>query len=1223
MKLKWKQKPEGAFWTDSQWEAVSGSGSNQLVSAAAGSGKTAVLVERIIHKITDQEHPVDMDRLLIVTFTNAAAAEMKNRIAEALEAAINEKPGSLYLRRQLALLNKAQISTLHAFCMSLVRKYYYKLNIDPKFRIIDDIEGELLREEILDGVFESQYSKENNEAFLDASERFSGDKSDEGFKQVVREVYRFSQAHPDPEKWLQDMAACYEVTGVSQMEDTPWGKEVLENVKTRLSASIDMLQQAISLCQEEGGPLAYEETLLGDKQMLEELYQATNWDTLYTRFQDVVFKRLKTVKKSEDIDETLKTRVKDMRDAVKKDVTDMKTETFTASPADLLRDIKEMAEPVHALVSTVSLFSNRYQLAKTEKGVVDFSDLEHFTLRILQEEGSEAAEQYRSRFDEVLVDEYQDTNLIQEAILRHISKGDNLFLVGDVKQSIYRFRLAEPSLFLDKYKQYNRTDGQPGWKVNLDQNFRSRQEVLQASNFIFKQLMDEKVGDIVYDETAELKTGNTDYPDNDEALPELTLINKGDPINTSIPDEEQEDSDTASLEARWIARKIKNMIKDGYQVLDKETKAVRKMTYRDVVILMRSMPWAAVMMDEFKKEGLPVYAEVSGGYFQAVEINIMLSLLQVIDNPRQDIALAAVLRSPIVGMDEEELAKLRLCDPKGMFFDALKQAAHAVSTNHEAWQEKAQAFYEKLCRWRERARNEALPKFIWDLFQETGYYDFVGGLPGGKQRQANLTALYDRARTYEKTSFRGLFRFLRFIERMQERGDDFGTARALGEQEDVVRIMTIHKSKGLEFPVVFIAGMNKSFNLQDTYRSVLLHKELGIGAKTIDPIKRVMKSSVAQQAVKHRIHRESLSEEMRVLYVAMTRAKEKLCLVGTVKNPEKTLAKWAQYKDVEDWLLPERDRVKAASYADWIGPAIFRHQSADSWYDTMHPSACADVYHYPVNWRITLVEQRDIKEITEADELENNETMTALKERKPVLQESVYKHAVEEKLNWSYPYQAAVTERSKKTVSEFKRAFHDEYSEPVFQPEFHAQYAERPLFMQEKNTRPEEKGTAVHTVMEHLPLNMETVEDCQMFIDTLVGRELLTEDQKNMVDAENIMMFLSSALGKRLTSAAQVFREIPFSYGMQTDDGDTVLIQGAVDCVFRDKEGQLVLIDYKTDAFQSRYPGNRERAEYAMREKYQSQLDVYRQALSAIWQEEVAEAYLYIFDGHCVIDMMK
>ncbi|RSL33382.1 helicase-exonuclease AddAB subunit AddA [Salibacterium salarium] len=1225
--MQWKTKPDGLGWTDSQWEAISGSGRNLLVSAAAGSGKTAVLVERIIHKITTDNPPVDVDKLLIVTFTKAAAAEMKSRISAALIREINKNPSSLHLQRQLSLVNRAHISTLHSFCMAVIRKYYYKINIDPQFRILDETEGELMREEILDEVFEERYSTENDKAFLDAAERFSGDRSDEGLRNVVRKLFHFSRTHPEPSSWLQKATRSYQIDDQQSMDDLVWGEEIWKDAKIRLTAALDMLQKAKTICLESGGPLAYLENFEEDEKQLKNLADANRWEELYQSFQHLTFGRLKTIKKNEEIDETLQAKAKKLRETIKKDVTNLKSEAFDHSPQELLQDIREMAFPMETLIQTVEMFSQKYKAAKEEKGVVDFSDLEQLCLTILNEEGSEAAEDFQQRFAEIMVDEYQDTNHAQEAILQTISNGNNLFLVGDVKQSVYRFRLADPGLFLDKYKQYNREQGIPGWKINLDQNFRSRHEIIDATNFIFKQLMDERTGEVMYDESAELKTGNTDYPEtiNDS---ELVIVNKGEPLEPtdSSTEEAEEDMETAQLEARWIARKIKQLIDEKYQVLDKETKQMRQMTFRDVVILMRSMPWASTFMEECKKEGLPVYAELSGGYFEAVEINVMLSLLKVIDNPRQDIPLASVLRSPIVGMDEEELANIRMMERHGLFFDALKETVHHGPAS--TWQEKAVHFYEQLRVWRQRAHSEALSEFIWDLLQETGYYDFAGGLPGGKQRQANLLALYDRARTYEKTSFRGLFRFLRFIERMQEKGDDLGTARALGEQEDVIRLMTIHKSKGLEFPVVFLAGMNKQFNFQDLNNKVLLHKQLGIGSKYIDPEQRTVKSSIPQLALKKRNHRESIAEEMRVLYVAMTRAKEKLYMVATLRKPEKTIESWLDFTDHGDWLLPELDRLKAKSFLDWVGPAIFRHQTAAPWHHFDY-IGYESVYNYPSQWQIHFVERHELAD-NETEDEGSTEEMEQLLLNQDTIETKETKTGMYEQLNakltWEYPYKKAVTKPSKQTVSQFKRTLQDEYSEPSFQTSFHSQYAERPLFMQQSGSRPAEKGTALHTFMEHMPLQQETIstQHCTAFLSRLVERELLTEEQASMIDIEGIAAFFQSELGERMKQAEQVNREIPFSYGKQDNaEDDMILIQGAVDCVFKEADGNLVLLDYKTDAFESRFPANIDQAVSMMKDRYQSQIDLYREALSSIWGKDIKEAYIYAFDGAHVIDMMN
>ncbi|MGY4690015.1 helicase-exonuclease AddAB subunit AddA [Salibacterium sp. K-3] len=1212
------EKPQHSGWTDNQWEAVSRTGADMLVSAAAGSGKTAVLVERIIHKMTDPDQLVDVDRLLIVTFTKAAAAEMKGRISAALARELNKHPGSLHLQRQLSLVNRAQVSTLHSFCMSVIRKYYYKINIDPQFRILDETEGELMRDEVLENVLEDKFNAPENDAFLKAAERFSSDRSDEGVRTILRKLFHFSRAHPNPHQWLQQTAESYQISDSTPVETTDWGREIREDADVRIHASLEKLIQAEAVCRRPHGPQGYLKTLEEDKAMVQHLREIPDWKSLYEQLQAAAFSKLQTIKKDDDVDETLQNRVKTLRDEVKKEIRSLQTEAFSVPPEDHRQAIYDMADSINELTRTVLEFSKRYEEAKAEKNVVDFADLEHLSLSILRMEGSEAAEEYQNWFEEIMIDEYQDTNHTQETILKTIAKGQNLFYVGDVKQSVYRFRMADPGLFLEKYQTYSPNSDEPGRLIHLDQNFRSREEVIQAVNFVFRQLMDVSTGEMDYDEAAELKAGNKDYPENVEE-PELVLINKGTPLSGTA-DEDMEDLETAQLEARWSARRIRQMLQEGHQVLDKETKQMRKMTFRDVVILMRSMSWASTFVEECRKEGLPIYAELSGGYFEAVEINVMLSLLKIIDNPRQDIPLASVLRSPIGGMNEEELAAIRTMDKHGSFYDALKKAAAAAADT--TWKEKCSSFCDRLQDWRERARSEALSEFIWDLQQETGYYDFAGGLPGGRQRQANLLALYDRARTYEKTSFRGLFRFLKFIERMQERGDDLGTARALSEQEDVIRLMTIHKSKGLEFPVVILAGMNKMFNFQDLNQPVLFHKELGIGSRHIDAEQRVMTDSVPHLAVKIRNHKESIAEEMRILYVAMTRAREKLIMTGTLQRAEKTLDEWAAGYNYEQLLLPEWKRRKAKSFLDWVGPAVFRHRAAVPYYkeeEEVHHG----LFNDPVPWIINLVERSDLPSVEEHAPEVDEKVEDALLHAEQVPFSSDHSSDIEERLAWEYPYQTSVHTRSKQTVSEYKKTVQDEYSEPVYHPVFHSQYAHRPSFMQETGIKPEEKGTALHTFMQHLPLDKEiTPAFCRTFAGRLVEKELLTEEQAAVIDVHEAAAFFQTEIGRRMQKAPRVYRETAFTYGIDgTPEQDLVLLQGAVDCIFQEEDGTTVLIDYKTDAYASRYPGSPRKAEEMMKQRYQSQISLYREAVSAIWETEIQEAYIYAFDGGQWIDM--
>ncbi|MDQ0339679.1 ATP-dependent helicase/nuclease subunit A [Caldalkalibacillus uzonensis] len=1248
--MKVKAKPEGSQWTDEQWQAIAGGGNNMLVAAAAGSGKTAVLVERIIQKITDPDDPIDVDRLLIVTFTNAAASEMRKRIGEAIEKELSKRPASLHLRRQLSLLNRAMISTLHSFCLNVVRKHYYKLEIDPQFRIADETEAELLREEVLEELLEEEYGKQDNADFYALVDRYTSDRGDTELSALISKVYDFSRSHPDPDDWLEQMAASYEVDPDTPIDDLPWTSVLLQAVKLQLNGCRSVLEQALDWANAPGGPAPYGETLADDLMRIQALLHKQSWEEMYSAFVQFSFGKLKPVR-GKDVDKSIQDKVKAARDEVKKQVEKLQ-ELFSRPPQALVHDVREMAPLVRTLVRLVRAFGERYWEVKKARGLVDFNDLEHLALHILSDKGgqpsglpsgqvspSEVALDFQQQFVEVLVDEYQDTNLVQETILQLVSRENNLFMVGDVKQSIYRFRLAEPGLFLHKYQCFTRTGEGPGLCIDLARNFRSRREVLDATNYIFRQIMDESIGEIAYDHQAELKLGAA-YPDYEDTAAELLVINRGEPVNvhpaTGADEEEEgnrereaeEELESAQLEARLIARKIKDLIGKLHQVLDKETGVLRNITYRDIVILMRSMPWAPTIMEELKQQGIPVYAELSSGYFEAVEVSTMLSLLKVIDNPDQDIPLAAVLRSPIVGLSENELAKIRLQVKQGSYFTALKTACRTLAA--EPLGKKVKQFYDQLQKWRIRARQGALSELIWQLYRETGYYDFVGGMPGGKQRQANLRALYDRARIYESTSFRGLFRFLRFIERIQDRGDDLGTARALGEQEDVVRLMTIHKSKGLEFPVVFVAGLGKAFNMQDLRGNVLLHKELGFGSRFIDPEQRITYPTLPQLALKQRLHLEAIAEEMRVLYVALTRAKEKLYLIGTVRDGEKALERWQTALAHREWLLPDHDRARATCYLDWIGPAVIRHREAKDWHHSGQPPRSTEVAQDPSRWKVTFVERAHFNEVDQEREIREEAYWQALEQGLPVPSSSPFQEKVKQQLTWRYPHQAASTHRSKQSVTEIKREWMapDAYTDTQYIRTFRSSLAERPRFVQEQKLSAAEKGTAMHLVMQHVPLSAPVTEECvQDLVVRMVEQELLTEEQAEAIDIPAIVRFFESEVGQRLLSAPFVRREVPFSYGLpahqayrdwegprDTDEEEVVLIQGVIDCLFRDEQG-LVLLDYKTDAISGRFPGGFEEAKPVLLERYQVQLELYTRAVEEIWQEHVTEKYLYFFDG--------
>ncbi|WP_018886719.1 UvrD-helicase domain-containing protein [Paenibacillus massiliensis] len=1004
-------KPEGSIWSDDQWEAISRSGQDMLVAAAAGSGKTAVLVERIIRKIADPESGYSVDRLLVATFTKAAAAEMRHRIREALERSLEENSNSEHIRRQLALLGRASITTLHSFCMEVIRRHYQSIPLDPGFRIMNEHETEIMRQELLEEIFEEQYGLHpEGSAFRSMVDWFSGERTDDAVYGLVQRLYDFSRSHPWPEYWLRSMAAAFRTEDLEQLGRSAWVRSIQQDAILSLRGAANLLEQARETAVQPGGPAPYAVTVEEELHMVRDLLQQVEqepWDSLYDAFQEIAFGKLKPVKKDQT-DQMLQERVKALRDSAKKTITELKSSLFGRRPEQFLAELHDAAPLMEELTRVIQAFAERFRQEKQSRGLVDFNDLEHYCLHILRHPDStpgqllpsDAALEYRALFDEVLLDEYQDTNTVQEDIVRLLAREQpgNRFMVGDVKQSIYRFRLAEPGLFLDKYHRFGLEENE-GLLIDLARNFRSRREVVDAVNLIFSQIMSAEVAEIVYDERAMLVHGAS-FPEasavaglaedmsgqekyeqaehgQEEAVtqlmsleqkyePELLLIERtssqesygsgssglsssGEEDDAETRDEEElAELETARLEARLIVRRIKELIGDtapALPVYDKALKAMRPARYGDIVILLRSAAlWAPLIMEELRLASIPAAGEQTKGYFKATEVEIILSLLQIIDNPRQDIPLAAVLRSPIVGLSEEELARIRLQQPSGSFYDAVQLAVSPLETQgiveaavglqadaHKQSIEESRLghFMHQLEEWRRASRLGRLSELIWRLYQETGYLDWVGGLPGGMQRQSNLKALYDRARLYEQsTSNRGLFRFLTFLNRLREHGGDLGAVATETDTDQAVRIMTIHKSKGLEFPIVFVAGTAKMFNRQDLNMPFLMHKELGFGPKYVAEKVRVSYPTLAHLAIRRRLQLELLAEEIRVLYVALTRPREKLIMTGTVRDLAARVLAWSGVSGHDSPVLPDYVLASARSYLDWLGPALIRHPSA-------------------------------------------------------------------------------------------------------------------------------------------------------------------------------------------------------------------------------------------------------------------------------------------------------
>ncbi|GAB2703522.1 helicase-exonuclease AddAB subunit AddA [Paenibacillus thermoaerophilus] len=1269
-----KPKPPGSAWTDAQWDAIAVRGRNTLVAAAAGSGKTAVLVERIISMISDDEHPIDVDRLLVATFTNAAAAEMRHRIREALEKALAERPESRHLRRQLALVNRAMITTLHSFCLEVLSRHVQTLGLDPQFRIANETEAELLRQEVLDGLLEQAFERGlpesagagiagDAELFRQLADRFAGDRHDGALGGLILQLFDYSQSNPWPSAWLDEMAAAFAATGEKPAEEviSVWTEPLLHTVRLQLEGVSAALNQALEIALSPGGPAPYADTLRDDLELVGRLEAAAaaGWGACSEAFRSASFGKLKACRKDQ-ADAAAMEAAKELREYAKKTVAELAGELFARTPEQYAKELADMAPLMAALAGAVKAFAEAYREAKAAKGLVDFGDLEHYCLQVLRDPSStpdrvvpsEAALAFRELFDEVLLDEYQDTNKVQEAIVELISRDGpgNRFMVGDVKQSIYRFRLAEPGLFLRKYETYKplREGADAGESVRIDlaRNFRSRREIVDAVNFLFRQIMHRTAAEIDYDEAAELVCGADYPPSRDDLSAELLLIDRQ--PGESGGEEEDETgaaeaafAETAALEARAVARRIAELVRgpSPMQVYDRKAGGLRPARYRDVVILLRSPgAWAQMFIEELRALGIPGYAELADGYFDAVEVDTMMSLLRVIDNPLQDIPFAGVLRSPLVGLSAAELARIRLQDRRLSFYEAAVACAASPeggADGREPWRAKLSAFLFRLEEWRRAAREGSLSELIWRLYRETGYYDYCGALQGGAQRQANLRALYDRARQFESTSMRGLFRFLRFVERMRDSGTDLGAARALGEQDDVVRIMSIHKSKGLEFPIVFVAGIARPFNRRDEQADFLLHKRLGFGPLYIDPERRTRSPSLAHLAISRAIRLETMAEEQRVLYVALTRPKEKLYLVGTVRGLERQVAAWGRMLGTEGWRLPAYEILNGRCYLDWIGRALIRHRDARAlreWAGLPERAPFA-LHGDGSRWHVALAGQEQFdREAAAARELVPDDGLrAALKTRTPVpAPQTVWTAEIDRRLSWSYPYASATGIRTKTSVTEMKRLAFGRIGERDGEtgagpahlagggaPAFHLR---RPSFLEAKSLTPTERGTVYHAVFQQLPLNGDVAEELvEETVSRMVRLQMLTPEQAQAVDPAAVAGFFRTDVGRRLLKSPKVYRELPFSYGLRAaeiapdrpDAGDEiVLVQGVVDCLFAEGDG-WVLVDFKTDAVRGE-PGP---ALSRLTERYRLQMDLYARALSHILRKPVTERVLYFIDG--------
>ena len=1251
-------------WTADQQKVIDLRDSNILVSAAAGSGKTAVLVERIIGRITDKQAPVDIDRLLVVTFTKAAAAEMRGRIGEALQQKLEQAPDDDNLQRQIGLLHNAQITTIDSFCQHIIRNYFHVIDLDPMFQVGDETDLKIMKEAVLGEVLEQKYAdarQKENQVFLDAMQMFATGRTDKEIESIVLKSYELAQSYPFPDEQLEQWKNSYALRSVEEMEQTEWMEKYIADVQMIVAECEKKAFAAYQISVDGVGLEAYTPTIQTEWQQIKELRKCKTLQELCDGIGKISFGRLSAIRGNKH-DKELQEQIKALRASYRdKGIEQLQKEMLAEPPEEMLAMMQQMDAPVRELVQLTIDFGKAFAEKKREDGIIDFADMEHFALQILvtrDEDGnsvpSATAKELQEYYEEIMTDEYQDSNYVQEMILTSISRGPEqspyLFMVGDVKQSIYQFRLARPDLFMEKYHAYDTEEG-GNRRIDLRQNFRSRASVLESANYIFERIMRQDFGGIAYDDAAKLVPGAVFDPCEERTADQTEII------LLNMDAQEDNDFGKRELEAMAIGQKIRDMVQGDHPMYVSDKGGYRPIEYRDIVILLRSMKgWTEEFQETLADMGIPAMAPKKTGYFATFEVQTMLNLLRVIDNPRQDIPLVAVLRSPIYGLQDEELAKIAAERSGLQYLDNI----WAYCDRHEdVLSEKLSDLLDTLQEYRRKAETVSVYELLREIYEETGYYALMSAMPGGEQRSANLDILLQQAIEFAENGHRGIFGFCRYIEMLKKSDIDFGEA-TVGTVANAVQLVSIHKSKGLEFPVVFVAGMGKQFNKQDMRKKLLLDVDYGVGANYVDLEERLYKPTVMKRFIARQMLENSLSEEVRILYVALTRAKEKLILTGTVKGIENKLQSW----DLTGASLQHSALLGAATYLDWIMPALADRpifgqcisrvtdgkgqdssdlQENDMTQETEDPSVKDRVLYDSTDqdplFRLEVIcadaqiagEMEQLEHILLRREALKHQDITKecdaeLAEQLRCQREYQYPYANEQKL----PVKISVTELKRRAMEQQKMAVRaevpeDEVTEMVPGTadrqtgiEDEAVYdIPQPKFRQTKESiGAAERGTLYHFVMEHLPYEqMGDHFTAEMMLAQMQKAGLLREEERNCLKPQKFDRFMQSVLGKRMQQAAkrgalrreqQFMLEIPvMELYPELESEENVLVQGIIDACF-EEDGEWVLVDYKTDYV--RYG-----MEQTLVDRYRVQLEQYARALEQLTGMKVREQIIYSF----------
>lgn len=1240
-------------FTRSQKEAIESSGQNILVAASAGSGKTRVLVERVISHLKQK---VGIDTMLIVTFTEAAAKEMKERIQKALQLEINSAKGSeqQWYIQQLNRLNIANISTLHAFCLRLIEKYYYLIDLDPVFRMLtDETERTLLRDDVWNDLRE-EYYLHSDELFEKLTQNFSDDRSDDGLASLVFKVFDFANANSNFDEWLGMMGQSYVVDADNLVASRIFTRQLKPIILENLAQAERNLTRALEIAENQGF-VKWEDRLKKELETISELkssVEVDRWNEIQARVMNFTLGTAPRMTKLDDIQKEAKDEILGLRIDVKKRVAKLAEDYFLFNEQQQFELMKASEQLVLKLIEVVQNFALKFAQAKRQRHVLDFSDLEHFALAILSGNTGDkrkVRKKLQEKFSEIMIDEYQDTNQLQETLIGYLAKNSpgNMFMVGDVKQSIYGFRLADPTMFLEKYQRYSQSkehNDSSGKRVILAENFRSVKNVTSFINLIFKQLMDNRVGELDYDEDAQLKFGAAYYPDlspttevliyeSEKSKDSTNSLADEDVANDFIPDSAAQGQILAAID------KIKELVAQKKTIYDRTKGEIREVAYGDIVLLVPTRNNNLLIMDEFQKAEIPVFLNDAQNYFQTTEIQIMLSFLKIIDNPLQDIPLVSVLRSPIVGLKENALAYLRINQRTGDYYQALQNFCEnfndtAESTFGREIYVKIDRFMNLLNELRNTARKNELAALIWQIYEETGFLDYVGGMPGGMQRQANLHALYERASAYEKTSFKGLFQFVRFIDRMQKQNHDLAEATAK-KTDDAIQVMTVHGSKGLEFPVVFLMDANHQFNEQNLREDYVLDVHDGIGITYLDD-ERVKKDTLPKMVIKDLAKKKLAAEQMRLLYVALTRAEQLLYIVGTYSNKKTAVSIWKQAVQDHQLVLSPTIRQQGKNFMDWIGMCLIRTKYCGETF-AVSSTAPKEIQESTANFAVEFYNSSKLQ--LESDQ-QDDPVNLLVKENKGSANSN--KAEISKLLNFEYPDVDLTMTTAYQAVSEVKRVFADPAeTELPFLKEWGANTFKRkanrivnkefklPTFFNNENkVSAAQIGTATHLVLQKIELEKPvTTQAIEQTIANLLESGLLESDIAERIEIQSIVNFFTSNMGQLLLKEPQlVKREVPFSMLMPVNElfpdvktriAADILIHGIIDAYIKtDKE--VILLDYKTD-----YIGPRAiQKKKELISRYKGQLNLYAVALENELGQKVTHKYLYLLSINELVEVL-